>query len=95
MVYDVIRRSRYSAAAVTRVSRVRFKRMVGPDERLCIVAVPRKEQAGSYSFRITVGKEMVCSGLMTLEPFPTDRLRTQRRAAPPDGDGGATFDKGE
>ncbi len=71
MIFDAIQQVSKQRVTVTRISRVRFKRMVRPDELLSVVATPMKEQTGSYSFRITSEKELVCSGIMTLASYPS------------------------
>jgi 3-hydroxyacyl-[acyl-carrier-protein] dehydratase len=67
MVFDLIRYAFNQPIRVSEVSRVRFKQIVGPDDRLAVTAVPRPARPGSYVFRITKGNELVCSGTMVVE----------------------------
>jgi 3-hydroxymyristoyl/3-hydroxydecanoyl-(acyl carrier protein) dehydratase len=67
MVFDAIRKARNQDLKISSVRRVRFKRMIRPDDRLKIIAAPLKQAVGSYSFRILIQDETVCSGVMTVE----------------------------
>ena len=53
-----------------RFSRVKFKKMITPGEQLSILVSPKKA-ADIYSFRITVGTAVACSGnvaITTIRP---------------------------
>lgn len=67
MVLDAIRNARNQDLKISSVRRVRFKRIIRPDDRLTIIATPLKQAVDSYSFRILIGDETVCSGVMTVE----------------------------
>ena len=67
MVLDAIRNARNQDLKISSVRRVRFKRIIKPDDRLKIIATPLKQAVDSYSFRILIGDETVCSGVMTVE----------------------------
>jgi len=67
MVFDAIRKARNQDLKLSSVRRVRFKRIIRPDDRLKIMAAPLKQEADSYSFRILIQDETVCSGVMTIE----------------------------
>ena len=67
MVFDTIRKARNQNLKISSVRRVRFKRIIRPDDRLKIMAAPLKQEADSYSFRILIQDETVCSGVMTVE----------------------------
>jgi 3-hydroxyacyl-[acyl-carrier-protein] dehydratase len=67
MVFDAIRKARNRDLKLSSVRRVRFKRIIRPDDHLKIIAAPLKKEAGSYSFRILIQDEAVCSGVMTVE----------------------------
>ena len=67
MVFDAIRKARNPDLKISSVRRVRFKRIIRPDDQLKIIAAPLKKEAGSYSFRILIQDEVVCSGMMTVE----------------------------
>ena len=67
MVFDAIRKARNPDLKISSVRRVRFKRIIRPDDQLKIIAAPLKKEAGSYSFRILILDEVVCSGMMTVE----------------------------
>jgi len=67
MVLDAIRHARNQDLKISSVRRVRFKRIIRPADRLKIIATPLKQAVGSYSFRILIRDETVCSGVMTVE----------------------------
>ena len=67
MVFDAIRKARNQNLKISSVRRVRFKRIIRPDDQLKIIAAPLKQEAGSYSFLILIRDEAVCSGVMTVE----------------------------
>lgn len=66
MVFDLIRNAVDGPVRVTEVSRVRFKQMILPEDRLTVTAEPRPARNGAYGFRITKDDEVVCSGTMTV-----------------------------
>ena len=67
MVFDVIQGALGVPARVLEVSRVRFKQMIRPEDRLTVSAEPRPGRPGTYAFRITKGEEVVCSGTMMVK----------------------------
>jgi 3-hydroxyacyl-[acyl-carrier-protein] dehydratase len=66
MVFDAIRKAHNQDLIISGVRRVRFKRMIRPDDRLKIIATPMKKEMNAYSFRILIQDETVCSGVMTV-----------------------------
>lgn len=68
MVFELIRQSLQADLRVTRVSRVRFKQMILPDDRLCLRATPKPGRGGEYAFRILKKEELICIGDMAVEP---------------------------
>ena len=67
MVIDVIRKARKQDLKVSAVRRVRFKQIIRPDNQLKIIAAPLRKDTDTYSFRILIEDETVCSGLVTLK----------------------------
>ena len=67
LVLDVISKAHNQDLKASSVRRVRFKRIIRPDDKLKIMAVPLKQENDSYSFRIMIQDEVVCSGVMTVE----------------------------
>jgi 3-hydroxyacyl-[acyl-carrier-protein] dehydratase len=65
-VLDIISRSRNQKLTISDAHRIRFKQIIRPNDRLSVIATPLREVAGSYSFRILVKGEPVCSGVMTV-----------------------------
>jgi 3-hydroxyacyl-[acyl-carrier-protein] dehydratase len=66
MVFDAIRKAHNQDLIISGVRRVRFKRMIRPDDRLKIIATPLNKEMDAYSFRILIQDEAVCSGVMTV-----------------------------
>jgi len=66
MVADVIALARQKRLWIKRLHRVKFKRIVKPEEQLDIFAAAMGTDS-LYSFRITHETEDVCSGTMSLE----------------------------
>jgi 3-hydroxymyristoyl/3-hydroxydecanoyl-(acyl carrier protein) dehydratase len=67
MVIDAIRQVRDQDLKVSGVRRVRFKQIIRPDDKLKLITAPLKKNVGTYTFRILVENEAVCSGVMTVE----------------------------
>lgn len=67
MVFDVIQKASESELGVSSINRVRFKRIVRPDDLLTVVAVPLEKEADAYSFYIKIQGDLVCSGVMRLK----------------------------
>ena len=67
MVFDAIKKARNQDLKISSVRRVRFKRIIRPDDRLKIIAAPLKQEIDAYSFRILIQDETICSGVMTVE----------------------------
>ena len=70
MVKEMIERAEYPSENDSEndgihFSRIKFKKMITPGERLNITVSP-KETAGAYSFRISVGNLLASSGNLTI-----------------------------
>ena len=63
MVADLIAASREDGLRMTALSRIKFRKIVRPGERLDIRAAIG-QMKDHYTFRITSGTEDVCSGIM-------------------------------
>jgi len=66
MVFDAIRRLSDQKWKIAGISRVRFKQIVRPGDRLTITAKPQKGRDETFSFRVMVGRGLACSGVMAL-----------------------------
>ena len=64
MVADAVRAFGNSSDCVMGVRKVRFKKMIRPEEPVTIQLKRRDAPHGDYSFRITVHGELACKGLM-------------------------------
>jgi hypothetical protein len=67
MVFDAIRHFDNPDMKISHISRVRFKQMIRPDDHLHVMVSTQKGHCGSYSFRIMIGAELACSGMMKVE----------------------------
>jgi 3-hydroxyacyl-[acyl-carrier-protein] dehydratase len=67
MVYDAVCKASGIGFRITGFSRVKFKRIIRPGDRLKITILPKKDQAGVYAFRILIGDDTACTGSMALE----------------------------
>jgi 3-hydroxyacyl-[acyl-carrier-protein] dehydratase len=65
MVRDLIRAVVETPGPVTGFSRVKFKKMIRPGDRLKIFAAAKAGRADAYAFRIEAGRDVVCSGSIT------------------------------
>ena len=52
--------------SITGFSRVKFKKMIRPQDCLRVIVTPKEDRQGAYVFRIATGDEIACSGNMTL-----------------------------
>jgi len=66
IVYDAVCRSRGEQPRVAGFSRVKFKKIIRPQDGLKVTIVPKHEADGSYAFRIVTGDEVACSGNLAL-----------------------------
>jgi 3-hydroxyacyl-[acyl-carrier-protein] dehydratase len=62
MVMDLVRRSSITPMELEAISRVRFKKMVGPLDRITVEVVPKADKADQFTFRIRLGDELVSNG---------------------------------
>jgi 3-hydroxyacyl-[acyl-carrier-protein] dehydratase len=65
MIHDLLCRTLDKALPVAKVSRVRFKQMIQPDQAL-ILTVKTGNENSSHSFRISGDEGLICSGQMRL-----------------------------
>jgi len=64
MVFDAVTQAHPRKCIITGVKKVRFKRVVNPNDRLVIKVIKNKEKALSYVFKITCKHEVVCTGTL-------------------------------
>ena len=67
MVLDGIKRLSQKNITITLCKKVRFKHFIRPNDRITVRVSLREGEVLSYSFRITVDKEMACNGILTVE----------------------------
>ena len=69
LVLETIRAALGQKVSLAGLKRVRFKRVIRPEETMAVVADPVEDKPGMYRFQLTVAGENACSGLMlTKEP---------------------------
>jgi len=73
MVADLISQAQEGNLIMTGLSRIKFRKIVRPGEQLDIHTT-RGKGKNNYTFRITSGKEDVCSGMMVFTPADRTNL---------------------
>ena len=66
MVQDVINAVLDGDVKIASVSRVRFKRIVRPEDPLTVIVTPSPKEASTYTFRILIRDEQVSSGVIRI-----------------------------
>ncbi|MGD9007488.1 MAG: hypothetical protein PVG41_06185 [Desulfobacteraceae bacterium] len=66
LVADLLNRAMKRSVVIRRVSRVRFKQMIRPDDTITVSLSPTPKDAATYGFRLSNGPELVCSGTVTI-----------------------------
>jgi 3-hydroxyacyl-[acyl-carrier-protein] dehydratase len=64
LVMEAIRASLGRGVRLVGLKRVRFKRVIRPEETIAIVADPVPDKPGMIRFQLTIEGENACSGLM-------------------------------
>lgn len=67
-VLEAIRAALGEEVCLTGLKRVRFKRIIRPEESIDIAADPVQDKPGMYRFQLTIDGENACSGLMMTGP---------------------------
>ena len=73
MVADLITRPERGNLSMMGLSRVKFRKLVKPGDRLDI-QIERGDREGQYMFKITSGNEDVCSGKMLFTHNETQQI---------------------
>lgn len=68
LVMDAIRATQGDAVCLTGLKRVRFKRIIRPEETIDITVDPVPDKPGLYRFQLTIEGEIACSGLVLTGP---------------------------
>ena len=72
LVLQTLKESLGEGLRLTGLKRVRFKRIIRPDETVAIAADPVPDKPGLYRFQLTVAGENACSGLMMTDRVNAD-----------------------
>lgn len=67
MVFDLIRQGFNQPVSLTQISRVRFKQLILPDDRITIKVEPRAGKEGAYAFRIFKEDELISNGTLKVK----------------------------
>jgi 3-hydroxyacyl-[acyl-carrier-protein] dehydratase len=68
LVMEAIRATLDEAVCLTGLKRVRFKRIIRPEETIDIAVDPVQDKPGMYRFQLTIEGENACSGIMLTGP---------------------------
>jgi 3-hydroxyacyl-[acyl-carrier-protein] dehydratase len=66
IAYDAVCQALGCQVGITGFSRVKFKKMVRPQDCLEVFVTPKEDRPGVYVFRIVAGDDLACSGTMML-----------------------------
>lgn len=78
MIFDAVCKVSGFQFRIAGFSRVKFKKMIRPEDCLKITIVSKEDQEGVYTFRILIGDDIACTGSMALEKR-TDPLSFRQR----------------
>ena len=67
MVLEAIQHAEGIDLKLKGLKRVRFKKVIQPEDEIIIITGPLEDNPFSYSFRILVGGELACSGILITE----------------------------
>ncbi|MCG6881480.1 MAG: hypothetical protein LJE96_20335 [Deltaproteobacteria bacterium] len=77
MAVDAIRLAGKRNVSAAGFRRVRFKRVIRPGEKLEIIAAPRKSDEDAYAFRILVGNELACNGVLFVKDPDAEHMKEE------------------
>ena len=64
---------------VSGFGKVRFKRIIRPNQKLEIIVTSRKPEEGAYAFRILVENELACNGILFVEDPDLDNIKEENQ----------------
>ncbi|MEJ2474502.1 MAG: hypothetical protein P8Y74_11525, partial [Desulfobacterales bacterium] len=64
--YDTFCGARKRLFSLAGFSRVKFKKIIRPQDCLKITVTPKADKEGAFTFRILVDRDIACSGNMTI-----------------------------
>ena len=67
MVYDALKTASDSELNILSVNRIRFRRIIRPGDELTIIASPMEKDPDMNAFRILIGDDLACSGIMRIK----------------------------
>ena len=70
MVFDLVQQGFNQPVSLMQISRVRFKQLILPDDRITITVMPKEDKTGVYAFRILKGDDLISNGTLTIKRSP-------------------------
>lgn len=67
LVLEALQQTREHPITITEISRIRFRRIIRPNEPIRIFIAPVNGRVDTVAFRILVEEETVCNGLMVVK----------------------------
>ncbi|MFZ5571978.1 MAG: hypothetical protein ACOZF0_16385 [Thermodesulfobacteriota bacterium] len=67
MVLEALRQLRQQSLTITEIRRIRFRRIIRPNEPIRIFTTETSGRVDTVGFRIMVDEEMVCNGMMVVK----------------------------
>ena len=67
MVFDAIKQACGKNMKISRVKRVKFKRVIKPGDKIQIIAREKNDDNSLYTFQVMVDSQIACNGVMTVE----------------------------
>ena len=77
MALDTIRLAGKRNVSTAGFRKIRFKRMIRPGEQLEIIAAPGKSDENAYTFRILVGNELACNGVLIVKNPDAEHMKEE------------------
>jgi 3-hydroxymyristoyl/3-hydroxydecanoyl-(acyl carrier protein) dehydratase len=72
LVMETLRAALGADVRLTGLKRVRFKRVIRPEETIAIAAEPVPDKPGMFRFQLTIAGENACSGFMITDRDDAD-----------------------
>lgn len=62
IVFDILNQVNGNKLMLENVSRLRFKKIVRPNDKLKVIAIKHKDKPKLYTFKILIEDDFICSG---------------------------------
>jgi len=64
MVFDAIKQAFGKNLKISRVKRVKFKKIIKPGDKIQIIAKEKNDDNSLYSFQVMIDSKIACNGIM-------------------------------